>query len=777
MIATSSRPALIGALPVDVANEPPASDLVPACLEAADRIAMSFEHSESHLGFANKCDQPIPGPGTIVPATSCSLQRNINSNGRTPPTGPVRRRRQPQSPSGSSTTAGPSREAPSHSSRDAPLPPSREAPPPPTEPRQAESSSKDNTPRISGTNDYQVGDNEQTPWNEYEIPDELTILQPGEHEEIRHIVQESMDAQRAMRLSTLKAAAVVVKATVGMGWREWENEEPPMGPESSVMASRRQAVSSTSSLGTASVDQSLSSRTSLGSSDTANDVLKPTAPEQGSPLRSSGESYLPDLNPTNRRTQKSRAKVSRLFGMFRRSEDAISSTHTELEPTTSGRESATSKQERATSDQEPATYECTSCFDEIPNNEAIKVPCQHRYCRPCFSQLIATAIQNEDQFPPKCCLQEIPRVVFQPHLPAKELASFDSKALEYSVAVDSRYYCPRPACARWIDTTKTRWHHGSLVCTHCSYTCGARWKTCACTEEDQARRTRTIRANLEQQDAAAQVEAEEIRAAIAAVELVEQQAEEARMEEERRQEDLRALHEAERVDRISRHFNRLRDILMVVQLAQSDALAARHGREVERMEEKKRALEASTAARLSAVEKAEQREKARIVNATETKIEALGQKHAAQLMETRSRHRRDEDACFAQLAERDFMTSVLWQATRAGDAAAVLDTLLVAQGQERAALRQAQGWEVEKRKENGAVELRLFEERVGKEEERRRKSVEDGRRALGVQWGRVRRRQEAERRWVEVLVGERMRMLAEDEERMVSRGGDIAQAK
>ncbi|KAI4139817.1 MAG: hypothetical protein LQ341_004073, partial [Variospora aurantia] len=784
MIATSSRPALIGALPVDVANEPPASDLVPACLEAADRTAMSFEHSETYLGFANKCYQPIPGPRTIVPATSCSLQRNINSNGRTPPTGPVRRRRQPQSPPGSSTTAGPSREAPSPPSRDAPLPPSREAPPPPTEPRQAESSSKDNTPRISGTNDYQVGDNEQTPWNEYEIPDELAILQPGEHEEIRHIVQESMDAQRAMRLSTLQAAAVVVKATVVMGWREWEIEEPPMGPESSVMASRRQAVSSTSSLGTASVDQSLSSRTSLGSSDAAYDVLKPTAPGQGSPLRSSGTSYLPDLNPTNRRTQKSRAKVSRLFGMFRRSEDAISSTHTELEPTTSGRESATSKQEPATSEQEPATYECTSCFDDIPNNEAIKVPCQHRYCRPCFSQLIATAIQNEDQFPPKCCLQEIPRVVFQPHLPAEELASFDSKALEYSVAVDSRYYCPRPACARWIDTTKTRRHHGSLVCTHCRYrmcticrgpahaggrdcpqdfdldatlqqaeregwprcykcralvelntgcrhitckckaefcyTCGARWKTCACTEKDQARRMRTIRANLEQQDAAAQVEAEEIRAAIAAVELSEQQAEEARMEEERRQEQLRALHEAERVDRISRHFNRLRDILMVVQLAQSDALAARHGREVERMEEKKRALEASTAARLSAVEKAEQREKARIVNATETKIEALGQKHAAQLMETRSRHRRDEDACFAQLAERDFMTSGLWQATQAGDAATVLDTLLVAQGQERAALREAQGWEVEKRKENGAVELGLFEERVGKQEERRR---------------------------------------------------------
>lgn len=306
-----------------------------------------------------------------------------------------------------------------------------------------------------------------------------------------------------------------------------------------------------------------------------------------------------------------------------------------------------------------------------------------------------------------------------------------------------------------------------------SYTCGARWKTCACTEADQERRARTIRANLEQQDAAVQAEAEEIRAAIAAVAQAERQAAEVRREEEQRQEDLRALREAERVDRIGRHFDRLRESLMAVQIAQSDALAARHGRDVERMEGQECALNVSTAARLSGVEEAEKVEKVRIVHATEAKVQELRQEHKAQLLETRSRHRRDEDACMARLAEQDFLSSGLQQA-RPDDAATVLETLLAAQAEERGALRAVQGREVEECRESGALKLRLLRETNRKAEERRRRGEELERRALGMQVGRVRRRQEAEWRWVGVLVEERMRMLEEDEERIVSRGGEVA---
>ncbi|KAL9058485.1 MAG: hypothetical protein Q9206_001916 [Seirophora lacunosa] len=739
-------------------------------------------------------------------------------------------------PSSKKAPPPPSRKAPPPPSREASSPPSREAPPPPTESQHADSTSEDDTSRmLDGMDSYQFEDTEQTPWKQNEIPDELALLQPGVPEEIRNIVQESMDEQRAMRLSELQARAVVVRTTISIGHGEPELEEPSMVPESSAMASRRHAVSSTSSLGTDSLDPSLNSRTSLGSSNAANNVLKPTVSGGTPPSRFSGENVLSDLNLTRMKTQRSGEKLSkaqRVLRMLRRSKDPIPTTDTIQEPTQEPAQEPAQDPAR-----EPATYECTSCFDDVPSKEAVKVPCQHRYCSSCLCQLIATAIQQEDQFPPKCCLQEIPRAVFKAHLAAKELASFDSKALEYSVAVGSRYYCPRPACARWIDTTKARSHNGSLVCAHCThrmctfcrgpahaagrdcpqdfgldatlqqaeragwrrcyncqtlvelitgcrhitckckaefcYTCGARWKTCACTEADQGRRARTIRANLEQQDAAVQAEAAEIRAAIAAVAQAERQAAEARREEEQRQEELRALREAERVDRIGRHFDRLRESLMAVQIAQSDALAARHGRDVERMEEQECALNVSTAARLFGVEEAEQVGKVRIVHATEAEVRELRQEHKAQLLETRWRHRRDEDACMARLAEQDFLSSGLQQA-RPDDAATVLETLLAAQADERGALRAVQGREVEECRGSGALKLRLFTEANRKAEERRRRGEELERRAFGMQVGRVRRRQEAEWRWVGVLVEERMRMLEEDEERIVSRGGEVA---
>ena len=60
--------------------------------------------------------------------------------------------------------------------------------------------------------------------------------------------------------------------------------------------------------------------------------------------------------------------------------------------------------------------------------------------------------------------------------------------------------------------------------THYSYTCGARWRTCHCTEEDQARRRLEIRANLERLEAEARAEEEETRAAIEAVEEMQRRA-------------------------------------------------------------------------------------------------------------------------------------------------------------------------------------------------------------------------------------------------------------
>ncbi|KAI4127902.1 MAG: hypothetical protein LQ338_002987 [Usnochroma carphineum] len=735
-----------------------------------------------------------------VPRSRYSDRTGLDEDIKPPTPEPSRQRRRFRSPLSSAVIASLS----------------REASPPLIEP--SAGFAKDDAPQKVGVKDVQVECIDQTPWHEYEIPGELELLQPDMPEEIRNIIQESIDEQRAMRSSKMQVPAVVARKTIAWDQGEPENGEPVVA-ESSAMAAKRHAASSASSLGTTSVDLSLNSATSLGSSNAANDVLKPTVSGEGPRWRSCGESQLPLLSLANGKLQKNREKLPKahgLFKMLRRPKDA---------------------KRLAAIEHEPETYECTSCFDEIQSKEAIGVPCQHRYCTPCFSQLIATAIQNEAHFPPKCCLQEIPRGVLRNHLGPKELALFDNKALEYSVAFGSRYYCARPECAKWIDITKARAQNGTLECPHCSYsmctfcrgpvhaadhdcpqdlglnetlqqaeragwqrcyncralvelntgcrhitckcraefcyTCGARWRSCACTEDDQSRRAQQIRENLNKLEAEARAEEEEIRAAIAAVEEAERQAAEERAEEERRQEELRVeetrlmtLRESERVEKINRHFKLLRGALESVRVAQSHALGQRHSEQTREVEAKATALETTAQKRDDDMEA----ERARIIDSTNSKIQESRKKHAMELVQTRSRHRKDEDECVFRITERE---SLQEEGQGAPDAATILETLFSAQELERSALRAMQAREIEKYGKRGALYLRILDEQVQRGGEERRARYEGGRREIVEEVREMKRRQWAEWRWVDVLGWERTRMLGEDERRVVGSGGEV----
>ena len=283
--------------------------------------------------------------------------------------------------------------------------------------------------RIS-VKDIRIAGSDQTAWHEYEIPKELEILQSRTPAKIRRIIQGTLEERRATRLSKLPAPVSKSPPV----------DAPPKVAGSSLRGSERH-TGSTSSDRAQSFDLSLKSTTSLGSSTVGTDSYN-------SLDRKAAEA---NSQPTNTRLRKCREKPSAAHGllkMLRNPKEILSAPG--MEP-------------------EPSAYDCTSCFDKVPKSKAIGVPCQHRYCAICFSQLITTALQNENSFPPKCCLQEIPRRVLKKHLRAKELAVFDDKALEYAVAIGSRYYCARPKCSKWIDTTKARSRNGALRCPHCSY--------------------------------------------------------------------------------------------------------------------------------------------------------------------------------------------------------------------------------------------------------------------------------------------------------------------
>ncbi|KAK3329739.1 hypothetical protein B0H66DRAFT_634878 [Apodospora peruviana] len=115
--------------------------------------------------------------------------------------------------------------------------------------------------------------------------------------------------------------------------------------------------------------------------------------------------------------------------------------------------------------------ECVACLGDFARKEAIKVPC-HYYCTDCFERLIATALETEAQWPPKCCLNAIPYRTIAKHIRGDTLKLYKEKDEEYKVPVADRIYCSEPDCGEWIrkfdKLNKTaRCSKGHVMCVMC----------------------------------------------------------------------------------------------------------------------------------------------------------------------------------------------------------------------------------------------------------------------------------------------------------------------
>ncbi|KAK5987577.1 putative E3 ubiquitin-protein ligase ARI9-like protein [Cladobotryum mycophilum] len=117
--------------------------------------------------------------------------------------------------------------------------------------------------------------------------------------------------------------------------------------------------------------------------------------------------------------------------------------------------------------------ECVSCLDDFSRKEMVKVPC-HSYCRDCFVRLISTVVQNEQQWPPKCCLNQIPFQTILNNVPEKLKKTFHDRSSEWEVPVSERIYCHRPKCGVWVEPRRIdlgkrlgRCERNHLTCTIC----------------------------------------------------------------------------------------------------------------------------------------------------------------------------------------------------------------------------------------------------------------------------------------------------------------------
>lgn len=309
----------------------------------------------------------------------------------------------------------------------------------------SEESATTEVPHVSG----------EVSWQEYEIPQELELVRDDTPAEIQNIVQESLDEHRVIRASILQSQ-VALKTNTISETGALRNADGPAIAECSAMASARSTPDSQYS--TSSLGMTAESDTSIESDADDHERLKPASNSLGRPgidasqeNSHAGNAIHSSMTEMEQRFLESKLRSKKGHKLFRRRHDGNSTGEPSLDLP------------RA----EPAISECTGCFEEFPTARTVGLPCRHKYCSPCFTQLITTSIEHEISFPPKCCLTEIPKKIIRDNLPTATRAIFDNKALEYAVPVGNRYYCVSSTCGRWIDTRHAKRKNGAIACQHC----------------------------------------------------------------------------------------------------------------------------------------------------------------------------------------------------------------------------------------------------------------------------------------------------------------------
>ncbi|KDN65869.1 putative IBR domain-containing protein [Colletotrichum sublineola] len=100
----------------------------------------------------------------------------------------------------------------------------------------------------------------------------------------------------------------------------------------------------------------------------------------------------------------------------------------------------------------------------------VKVIC-HSYCRDCFERLIATAVQNEQQWPPKCCLNEIPFRTILRYVNKDLGKTYKDRSSEWKIPVSERIHCNQPDCGLWIRPDHVNPGLGIARCANAHWTC------------------------------------------------------------------------------------------------------------------------------------------------------------------------------------------------------------------------------------------------------------------------------------------------------------------
>ena len=308
--------------------------------------------------------------------------------------------------------------------------------------------------------------------------------------------------------------------------------------------------------------------------------------------------------------------------------------------------------------------------------------------------------------------------------------------------------------------------------TESSYTCGARWRTCDCTEVDQALREAEIAERLEAYNDEVRAEEADVKAAIAAVEAAERRMTREREADERAAEDERRIKEAEeamrieceRIESVRDYFQQLRDFLEKIDVQQKHAISNRHSAfdqpNIVRMKADLASADMFTrrVAQISA-------ERDEIVASNKAKLSEIRERHHDTLRQTIRRHRNDQDTVFLQPIPGP-------ERHRASLVDRTLTMLMAAQDTERNVLQGQQDRELRKWIARGATRLQEFDEIMREERVRFGKLHLSRTEEITRSLERAVAQLDADWKWFDLIVDERLDMLKEEENRMIMSGAD-----
>ncbi|KAI1761853.1 hypothetical protein GGR53DRAFT_504000 [Hypoxylon sp. FL1150] len=459
--------------------------------------------------------------------------------------------------------------------------------------------------------------------------------------------------------------------------------------------------------------------------------------------------------------------------------------------------------------------ECVSCLDDFSPKDMVKAPC-HSYCRPCFLRLVNTACENEQQWPPKCCLNPIPQKTIVSNVDDNLKKVYRSRSEEWDLPVSDRVYCSHPTCSVWVRPRKINRAHrvatcsaGHRTCTICRgpqhdgnncpqdrdltrteelaeqegwkrcygchayvehreacqhmtcrcgadfcYVCGARWRTCACTMEQLANVKIQAETRRQAREDRDLLEAAEIQEALRMVEEFER--EEALKAEERRQRELmeRIKLEEDRRRIVEIKFRELREIFTHIHELQRIIVQSDH-------KTKETTLEGESTAALADLRKKLAVDREKLNSVTKEKYAKREHKLKCDFAARVAEERRVEEQYSAAL-------KAYWANRRDGEAHAAA-AMKVLQRKMDDGYRRWEKWR-DRELDNylwGLREEQVIKEELTQDSERR---LTESIREKQVEFSM---RKTAELRWVQEVIEERGRMLVEMETGEIDNGQDI----